>query len=55
MEKDILTIERRKLYDAISRVLTDYEQGEAEGEDLYEVLVDIQNNWDEVITAEEGN
>ena len=47
--------ERRAIYDELSRVLTDYEgNGSDEGataSDLYDMLVKIQNDWEDVITA----
>ena len=46
---------KQEIYDKLSRVLTDYEtniEGESEVE-LYEMLVEIQNNWESVITAQE--
>ena len=49
--------EKQKIYDEICRVLTDYEgNGSEEGataEDLYDMLVKIQSNWEGVITAED--
>lgn len=45
-------MQKNDLYDELSRVLTDYETGE-NGEiseaDLYEMLVRIQNNWEELV------
>ena len=52
MNKDELYHFREKQYDEISRVLTDYEEktnGVTE-EDLYNLLVDIQNNWETIIS-----
>lgn len=40
------------MYDELSRVLTDYEEDEIGEDDLYEMLVKIQNNW-EIITSDE--
>ncbi len=49
-------MQKKALYDELSRVLTDYETGE-NGEicesDLYEMLVKIQNNWDELTGEDE--
>ena len=46
---------KRKLYDELSRVLTDYEgNGSADGAsapDLYALLVKIQNQWEDVVTS----
>lgn len=38
--------EKLKLYDELSKVLTNYENDEYDQNDLYEMLVKIQNNWD---------
>lgn len=43
--------ERQKIYDEMCRVLTDWETQEAVDDDLYWMLVKIQNNWETVITA----
>lgn len=45
--------EKEVIYDTLSRVLTNYEDGYATEEDLYYMLVDIQNRWESVITAED--
>lgn len=39
----------KDLYDEICRVLTEYEEGECGAEDLYHMLVKLQNLWEEVI------
>lgn len=50
---------KRDIYDELSRVLTDYENREDIFEDidweaeLYEMLVKIQNRWEDTITADE--
>ena len=53
--------EKSRLYDEISRVLTDYEEyvnGTGDhsiydrAADMYSVLVDIQKQWETVITAQ---
>jgi len=48
--------EKQMLYDELCRVLTDYEGNGSElgatAEDLYDMLVKIQNNWECVITAQ---
>lgn len=50
---------KRDIYDELSRVLTDYEHREDIYEDidweaeLYEMLVKIQNRWEDTITADE--
>lgn len=50
--------EKLKIYDELSRVLTDYETGaygdhKVNENDLYLMLVKIQSNWESIITAEE--
>ena len=53
-EDEIQTKER--IYDEICRVLTEYENDNdmiTENE-LYDMLVTIQNNWETVITKQEG-
>ena len=45
--------ERDKIYDEICRVLTEWETQEAVDDDLYNMLVKIQNNWETVITKQE--
>lgn len=52
-----LFIEREAIYDEICRTLTNYESPENEqdkptAEDLYLLLVKIQNRWEDTITAE---
>jgi hypothetical protein len=48
-------MERKEIYDEISRVLTEYEEQDPErpvgAETLYDLLVKIQNSWEDVITA----
>jgi hypothetical protein len=43
-----------ELYDKLCRILTDYENLENEvlEEDLYDLLVEIQNNWDIIKRSE---
>ena len=51
---------RREIYDKMCILLTDYEHREDIYEDinweeeLYDMLVEIQNNWEAVITVQEG-
>lgn len=45
--------EKEKIYNELSRVLTDYENGIANTEDLYSILCKIQNEWETVIAATE--
>ena len=44
--------EKINIYDELSKVLTDYEERKATEEELYNMLVKIQNNWEVIITAE---
>ena len=46
-------LQRRSIYDELCSVLTDWEEMKASSEDLYNMLVKIQNNWETVITASE--
>lgn len=48
-------ITKQSIYDEMCRVLTDWETQEAVDDDLYNMLVKIQNNWEAVITAQEEN
>ena len=52
--KGVTTMKETKatIYDELSAILTDYEEGNATEADIYDMLVKIQNNWDTVITAE---
>ena len=43
--------EKQMIYDELSRVLTDFENGMADDIDLYQMLCAIQNKWEDVITA----
>ena len=51
---------KQSIYDEMCRLLTEYENRKIEIVDvdweseLYEMLVKIQNNWEAVITAQEG-
>ena len=52
-------MERKSLYDRICFALTNYEMPQEQGvteeeavEDMYNVLVEIQNSWDELIAEE---
>jgi len=46
---------KKEIYDKLCRVLTDYEndRDRCSEYDLYDMLVEIQNNWECVIIAEE--
>jgi hypothetical protein len=51
----IITNDRSAIYDEICRVLTDYEgNGSEEGasaKDLYHMLVEVANRWEDTITS----
>ena len=51
--KEYATAQKQIIYDELSRVLTNYECGEYGETDLYNMLVKIQNRWEDTITAEE--
>lgn len=44
---------KQTIYDEMCRVLTEWETQEAVDDDLYNMLVKIQNNWETIITATE--
>lgn len=44
---------KKQIYDELCKVLTDFENMEADEEDLYNMLCKIQNSWEDVITVEE--
>ena len=49
--------ERKTIYDQLCKVLTDFETNDFNGDAdacnaLYEMLVMIQNRWEDVITAQ---
>lgn len=51
-------MEKEALYDKLCRILTDYEMPEdcqdpVTEADLYDLLVEIQNSWYELISKEE--
>lgn len=47
---------KQMIYDEMCKVLTEYENGNdmSTEYELYYMLVKIQNNWECVITAQEG-
>lgn len=50
--------EKQEIYDELCRVLTDYESGDFESaadatDALYEMLVKIQNRWEDVFRPNE--
>ena len=56
-ERDMVFIDREDIYNEIVKTLTNYEIPEDEErrtteEDLYLLLVKIQNRWEDTITAE---
>lgn len=46
--------EKQALYNEICKLLTEYEEGQATKTDLYIMLVKIQNNWEDIITAQDN-
>lgn len=44
---------KNNLYDKLSTILTDYENNEANEKNLYDILVEIQNNWDFITCNED--
>lgn len=44
--------EKKMLYDELSRMLTEYEEGLVTGDEMYDMLLKIQTSWETVITAE---
>ncbi|MDR0818757.1 MAG: hypothetical protein LBN43_04205 [Oscillospiraceae bacterium] len=44
--------EKSRIYNRLSRVLTDYESHIANESELYDMLVEIQRRWEDTITAE---
>lgn len=51
-ERDLLIYKREEIYDNLCRVLTNYEYGEYDETDLYYMLVKVQNNWNDIISAQ---
>ena len=45
--------QKQRIYDELSRVLTDFENGEANEIDLYNMLTIIQIRWEDIITSED--
>jgi hypothetical protein len=45
--------QKQRIYDELSRVLTDFENGEADELDLYKMLTIIQIRWEDTITVQE--
>ena len=47
---------KQEIYDEMCKLLTDYEDGNdmVTEYELYDMLVKIQNNWEAVITVQEG-
>lgn len=48
-------MDKNQVYDELCHLLTDYETGDNEvnSADLYEMLVKIQNNWEELTGEDE--
>ena len=38
----------KEIYNELSTILTDYEEGAARAEDLYNICVKIQNCWEDI-------
>ena len=58
IRKKVEIVTRESIYDEMCKVLTNYENAE-DGDkfteyELYDMLVKIQNNWESVITVQEG-
>ncbi len=51
-ERDLIVIARKNLYDRLSKVLTDYDDNYCDKEDLYNMLLEIQNAWEDTITCQ---
>lgn len=53
-ERDYVIRRREEIYDEMCRLLTDYENGSdmVTENELYAMLVKIQNNWEDVITVQ---
>lgn len=51
-ERDSIIRSQNELYDELSRVLTDYEEDNCDTKDLYDMLVKIQNAWENTITCQ---
>ena len=47
-----MNFEKQKIYDELSTILTDWEEKKLNSNDLYKMLVKIQNNWEIIITTE---
>ena len=45
--------QKQRIYDELSRVLTDFENGEASEIDLYNMLTIIQIRWEDTITVQD--
>ena len=53
-ESPMILPTKQQIYDELCAVLTDYETGpHPSASKLYDMLIKIQNNWEQVITAEE--
>ena len=51
-ERDSIIRSQNELYDELSRVLTDYEEDNCDTEDLYDMLVKMQNAWEGTINCQ---
>lgn len=49
---------KQEIYDELCRVITEYEEDNNKNvydnlQDMYNIMVEIQNNWETVITAQD--
>lgn len=53
-QRDYVIRKREEIYDEMCKLLTEYEDGSdmVTEYELYDMLVKIQNHWEDVITAE---
>lgn len=51
-----MRVTRDQIYSTLSNVLTDYEEGEfgVDEQALYDILVEIQNRWEDTITCDDS-
>jgi hypothetical protein len=51
--RDYVITKRNKIYDKLSTLLTDIDDAEIDCDsEIYDLLVEIQRNWEDVITAQ---
>jgi hypothetical protein len=49
--KYVIEIERTRLFNEISNLITKYENGENTEEAMYDLLWDLQNEWEDIVIA----